>query len=48
MPPEEETRVIRPAAVLDERTTVRVMTELSRLDVANGGLWNASSSLWQR
>lgn len=44
----EETRVIRPAAILDERTTGRVMTELSRLDVANGGLWNASSSLWQR
>ncbi len=48
MPAVEETRVIRPAAVLDERTTVRVMTELSRLDVAVGGLWNASSSLWQR
>ncbi len=48
MYPEEETRVIRPAAVLDERTTIRVMSELIRLDVANGGVWNASSSLWQR
>ena len=48
MPFAEETRVIRPAVVLDERTTVRVMSELARLDVANGGTWNASSSLWQR
>ena len=44
----EETRVIRPAAILDERSTMRVMRELQRLSVANAGVWNASSSLWQR
>lgn len=46
--PREETRVIRPAAVLDERTAVRILAELARLDVGRGGVWNASSSLWQR
>jgi len=44
----EETRVIRPAAVLDQRTAARVLHELARLDVGKGGVWNASSSLWQR
>jgi len=44
----EETRVIRPAAVLDERSTLRVMRELDRLHVAKGGLWNPTPSLWQR
>lgn len=41
-------RIIRPAAVLDERAASGVLTELERLDVASGGPWSASSSLWQR
>lgn len=44
----DDVRVIRPAAVLDERAALRVIRELERLDVAVGGVWNASSSLWQR
>lgn len=45
---QDEVRIIRPAAVLDERAALRVLAELKRLDVANGGVWNATSSLWQR
>ena len=44
----DDVRIIRPAAVLDERAAGRVLTELKRLDVAEGGVWNATSSLWQR
>jgi hypothetical protein len=44
----EDVRIIRPAAVLDERAAVQVLTQLRRLDVATGGTWNATSSLWQR
>jgi hypothetical protein len=44
----DDVRIIRPAAVLDERAAMRVLEELQRLDVANGGVWNATSSLWQR
>ncbi len=44
----EDVRIIRPAAVLDTRTAAMVISELSRLDVAHGGIWNATSSLWQR
>jgi hypothetical protein len=47
-PAGEDTRIIRPAAVLDQRTAARVLSELERLDVATGGIWNATSSLWQR
>ena len=47
-PPGDDTRIIRPAAVLDQRTAARVLSELERLDVARGGIWNATSSLWQR
>jgi hypothetical protein len=46
--PEVETRVLRPAAVLDHRNALRVQTELERLDVSRGGVWNATTSLWQR
>src|SRR5204863_3068707 len=46
--PGDDTRIIRPAAVLDQRTASRVLSELERLDVARGGIWNATSSLWQR
>lgn len=34
--------------MLDQRTAARVVGELERLDVGRGGIWNASSSLWQR
>ena len=44
----EVTRIIRPAAVLDERAAAQVLRELRRLDVASGGTWNATASLWQR
>jgi hypothetical protein len=45
---QDEVRIIRPAAVLDERAALRVLSELKRLDVGTGGVWNATSSLWQR
>jgi len=44
----DEVRIIRPAAILDERAASRVLDELKRLDVSNGGVWNATSSPWQR
>src|SRR4051794_21419202 len=44
----EDTRIIRPAAVLGTRAAAEVVRHLQRLDVARGGTWNASSSLWQR
>ena len=44
----DEMRIIRPAAVLDEQAAAGVLLELDRLDVAAGGMWSASSSLWQR
>ena len=46
--PSEDVRIIRPAAVLDERSAAGVLKELDRLDVSVGGAWSASSSLWQR
>jgi hypothetical protein len=46
--PAEEVRIIRPAALLDERAAASVLKELDRLDVSVGGLWSASSALWQR
>jgi hypothetical protein len=45
---EEDVRIIRPAAILDERAAAQVLQQLRRLDVAAGGVWNATSSLWQR
>ena len=44
----EEVRIIRPAAILDERAASQVLQQLRRLDVSAGGVWNATSSLWQR
>jgi hypothetical protein len=44
----EDVRIIRPAAVLDERAAAQVLQQLRRLDVSAGGVWNATSSLWQR
>jgi hypothetical protein len=46
--PADDVRIIRPAAILDERAAAGVLKELDRLDVAAGGSWSASSSLWQR
>ena len=46
--PAEDVRIIRPAAVLDERAAASVLKELDRLDVSVQGLWSASSALWQR
>jgi hypothetical protein len=43
-----ETRVLRPAAVLDHRAAARLLAELERMDVSLGGLWAASATLWQR
>ena len=44
----EDVRIIRPAAILDERAAAQVLQQLRRLDVSAGGVWNATSSLWQR
>jgi hypothetical protein len=44
----EQSLVLRPAAVLEYRSAIRVLGELERLDVSRGGVWNATSSLWQR
>jgi hypothetical protein len=44
----DDTRVIRPAAVLPEHAAVAIVDALNRLDVAHGGVWNASSAIWQR
>ncbi len=46
--PREDVRIIRPAAILDERAAAEVLQQLRRLDVSAGGVWNATSSLWQR
>lgn len=44
----ETTTVIRPSAVLGEKAARDVVQELERRDVSRGGVWNASSGLWQR
>src|SRR5581483_12137921 len=44
----ETTQVIRPAAVLRALEVERVVTALTELDVANGGVWNVNPGLWQR
>jgi hypothetical protein len=44
----EHERVIRPAAVIDDRQARELLSELARLDVSRGGLWSGSTSLWQR
>jgi hypothetical protein len=43
-----QTLVLRPAAVLAHRAAALVVAELDRLDVGRGGLWSATSGLWQR
>lgn len=44
----EQTRVIRPAAVLDHEVAQDLLRALEALDVARGGVWNISVGLWQR
>jgi hypothetical protein len=44
----EETRVIRPAAVLRAQEGERVLDALGALDVAEGGVWITNPGLWQR
>ena len=44
----ESTTVIRPSAILAERSARAVVSELESRDVSRGGVWSASSGLWQR
>jgi hypothetical protein len=44
----EATTVIRPSAVLGETAARSVLAELEGRDVSRGGVWSASSGLWQR
>ena len=44
----EATTVIRPSAVLGEKAARAVVAELEYRDVGRGGVWSASSGLWQR
>ena len=41
-------QVIRPSAVLSEASAVSVLRALNDQDVSRGGVWNATSSVWQR
>ena len=40
--------IIRPAAILSTTAAALILDGLARSDVSRGGLWNASSTLWQR
>lgn len=44
----EKTTVIRPSAVLPEISARKILAELEKRDVGNGGMWNASVGLWIR
>jgi hypothetical protein len=44
----ERTEIIRPAAVLPEQAAIRILDALRTEDVSRGGVWNATSALWQR
>ncbi len=46
--PSGDESILRPGAVLDGRGAARVTAELNRQDVSLGGVWNVSTSLWQR
>ncbi|MDX6221200.1 MAG: hypothetical protein QOD91_254 [Frankiales bacterium] len=41
-------QVIRPSAVLSEACAASVLRALNDQDVSRGGVWNATSSVWQR
>ena len=44
----DSTTVIRPSAILGEAAARAVVSELEGRDVSRGGVWSASSGLWQR
>jgi len=44
----ETSRVIRPAAVLNDETARQLLLALQEMDVARGGVWNVSVGMWQR
>jgi len=44
----DRTTVIRPSAVLHEQAARDVLRELEYRDVGRGGVWSASSGVWQR
>lgn len=44
----EATTVIRPSAILNEKSARAVVSELEARDVSRGGVWSASTGVWQR
>jgi hypothetical protein len=48
VPVSDQTTVIRPSAVLKDSDARRVLAELEAQDVSKGGVWSASTGLWQR
>ncbi len=44
----DATTVLRPSAVLGEAAARAVVRELETRDVGRGGVWSASSGVWQR
>lgn len=42
------TEVIRPAAIVPEKAARAILVELTLGDVANGGLWHSSTTMWSR
>jgi hypothetical protein len=44
----DQTTVIRPSAVLAEHSARQVLAALKVRDVGQGGVWSASTGLWQR
>ena len=40
--------ILRPSAIVPAAAAVRIVAALEELDVSRGGLWNATTSLWQR
>src|SRR5438046_882988 len=39
---------MRPAAIVPSVCAVQILAALQAADVSTGGLWNASTSIWQR
>ena len=40
--------IIRPSAILPVAAAARIVDRLREADVSKGGLWNATTSVWQR
>ena len=40
--------ILRPSAIVPAAAAVRVVETLEAMDVSKGGLWNATTSVWQR